>query len=186
MKFTHLTLKPYNMKLQGKVQDKRLIVLEETTQLVFRLISRGLDGIEYSVNCHAWNDLAKQLNCTLPEGAICEVDVDRLQKTGKHQIQSRRIIDARLIQLPEPELPSEPAPPRRTPTAWGLWRPGHGWFTGVLPNPKGKAFRADKAVGFSENNKQARHFLFDDCKDQQSTLKMAFGCHTLIKPLLFK
>jgi hypothetical protein len=174
------------MKMQGKVQDKRLIVLEETTQLVFRLISKGLDGIEYSVNCHAWNDLAKQLNCALPEGAICEVDVDREQKTGKHQIRSRRIRDARLIQMPKAELLPEPAPARQTPTAWGLWRPGHGWFTGVLPKRNGRPFQADKAVAFNEDNKKARPFLFDDCKDQQSCLKMAFGCYTIIKPLHFQ
>ncbi len=185
MKFTHLTIKPYNMKLQGQVKGKRLIVLEETTQLIFRLVF-SVNDVEYNVNCHAWNDLAKQLNCTLPDGAICEVDVSKEQKAGKHQIRSQRIIAARLIQMPKAELPPEPAPARQTPTAWGLWRPGHGWFTGVLPKREGRPFRADKAVAFNEDNKKAKPFLFDDCKDQQSTLEMAFGCYTIIKPLHFQ
>lgn len=173
------------MKLQGTVQGKRLIVLEETMQLVFRLVFRD-DDIEYSVNCHAWNDMARQLNCTLSEGAICEVDVDKEQKPVNARISSRRIIAAKLIQMPQAELPPEPAPARQTTTAWGLWRPGYGWFTGVLPNRKGRPFRADKAVGFHKDNKKAKPFLFDDCKDQQSTLVMAFGCHTIIKPLHFQ
>jgi len=168
-----------SLTLTGRITNKELILLEEVARLVFVLVCSSDNGQTSGISCHAAGETARQLDRTLSDGCLARLT---LAKATTPQFgSSRRVTSAVLLRLaPEPVAAQ---PEQRTPSAWGLWRKDKGWFRN-LNRSGGNFFDQRKAVVFVAENNQAKRFSkFQECRDQQSLLDMAFGCHTIIKPI---
>ena len=168
---------------KGTVRNKQYIELDEVTQYVFALVTEK-DGRLTSIDCHAWGDVAQELNRTLSEGCVARVTLDQHRSSPAQFHNSRRVYSAELLAMPSPDDMPPEVEPRRVTTAWGLWRPGGGWFRNLKPSNN---FERDKSIIFVKDYENAKHFnVFEDCKDQQAVLVAAFGCHTVIKAIKSK
>lgn len=168
-------------QLTGKIQNKQEMPLEGVFRIVFLLVARNMRGQEIGIDCHAWGDNARELNRRLSDGCVARVTFDR-PKNSPISFRSKRAISAEVLEvLPPPPPPVETTP--RVPAAWGLWRPGKGWFRCLKPADK---LVRNRAISYTEKDNLAKALSFDSCKELQQVLAAAFGCRTIIKPLKFK
>lgn len=173
--------------LIGRIENKNLTFHENFTILNFRLFCQGLNGQEVPVDCVAWRDNANKLDRILTNNCMAKVFFAQ-QRATPHSMACKRAIDAMVLHRPVPsiQVPIEKSKP--TPVAWGLWREGHGWYSGLKKlNTKVKKRNTSNLIAFNERNTRGKQYVnFQDCLDEQRVLKAAFGCTTIIKPILLK
>lgn len=170
-----------SLTLTGRITNKELILLEEVARLVFVLVCSSDNGETSGISCHSAGETARQLDRTLSEGCLARVTFASAKATTPQFGSSRRVTSAVLLGLAP--TPDDATPEQRTPSAWGLWRQDRGWFRN-LNSSGGNSFDRRKAVVFvAENNHAKRFSRFQECKDQQGLLSMAFGCRTIIKAI---
>jgi len=169
------------LTLTGRITNKEFILLDEVSRIVFVLVASSDNGETSGISCHSSGETARQLDRTLSEGCLARVTFATAKSTTAQFGSSRRVTSAVLLGLAPKPVAAQPE--QRTPSAWGLWRQDRGWFRN-LNSSGGNSFNRRKAVVFVAENNQAKRFSkFQECRDQQSLLDMAFGCHTIIKPI---